>query len=428
MRATVLASEYVVYIPAIVILVRRLARLEAVTNWDSSVALSAILMQPATILIDHGHFQYNTVMLGLAAAAMSSLMAERIRWACVFFVGALGFKQMGLFYAPAIFAYLLGVCVFPRISMLRFFTIALVTAFSFVILFAPLLLGAVYDNWRSIAIDEYVEPPLLSFIPFTLDPSNMIHVPIIQLAQCIHRVFPFARGLFEDKVANLWCALHTFHKLHRYPMAIVQKAALSATILTIIPPSLVLLLRPRKDLLTLAFTTTAWGFFLCSYQVHEKNVLLPLLPMTLLLATHDGLLPYIRAWVGFANIVGSWTLFPLLKRDGLQVPYFVLTLLWMYLLGLPFPSFPSHETSRTSAKSGFWTATFHLPIYIAMAAWHFAEAFVPTPKDKPDLWIVANVLVGAAGFGLCYLWCLRSLVQKAGWGSKAQSSHLKKVQ
>jgi alpha-1,3-glucosyltransferase len=428
MRATVLASEYAVYIPAIFILVRRIGRLDGVTHWVSSVALSAILMQPATMLIDHGHFQYNTVMLGLSAAAISSLMAERIRWACFFFVGALGFKQMGLFYAPAIFAYLLAVCVFPRLNLLRFLTIALATVVSFAVLFAPLLLGVLYDSSRGIGIEDYVEPPLLSLLPFSLDPKNIIHVPIIQLAQCIHRVFPFARGLFEDKVANLWCALHTFHKLNQYPADIVQKAALSATLAAITPPCLVLLLRPRKDLLLLAFATTAWGFFLCSYQVHEKNVLLPLLPMTLLLATNDGLSPYIRAWVGFANILGTWTLFPLLKRDGLQVPYFVLTLLWMYLLELPLPSFPGPKTQGANSNSGILTAILHLPIYFAMAIWHVAVAFVPPPEDKPDLWTVANVLIGTSGFGLCYLWCLWSLIEKAGWGKRAQTSSLKKVQ
>ncbi|KAI5307617.1 Glucosyltransferase-like protein, partial [Ascosphaera atra] len=67
----------------------------------------AILLQPATLLVDHGHFQFNTVMLGYVVAAMESMAAERFLWACVFFVAALGFKQMALYYAPVIFAYML---------------------------------------------------------------------------------------------------------------------------------------------------------------------------------------------------------------------------------------------------------------------------------------------------------------------------------
>ena len=78
MRATVFISEYFVYIPAAVIFLRRYTRLQGVNSWEASIALVAILMQPATILIDHGHFQYNTIMLGLALASMSSLLAGRL--------------------------------------------------------------------------------------------------------------------------------------------------------------------------------------------------------------------------------------------------------------------------------------------------------------------------------------------------------------
>uniref|UniRef100_A0A8H7K636 Alpha-1,3-glucosyltransferase n=1 Tax=Bionectria ochroleuca TaxID=29856 RepID=A0A8H7K636_BIOOC len=108
MRATVFISEYLTYAPAAIVFVRRYSRLSSVSQWTASVALVAILMQPSTILIDHVHFQYNTVMLGLVLASMSSMLAERYKWAAVFFVGALGFKQMALYYAFPVFAYLLG--------------------------------------------------------------------------------------------------------------------------------------------------------------------------------------------------------------------------------------------------------------------------------------------------------------------------------
>src|SRR3569833_182428 len=120
MRATVIVSEYLIYVPAVVVFVCRSSRLNGVLSWTASVALVAILMQPATILIDHVHFQYNTVMLGFVLASMSSMLAERYLWASVFFVGALGFKQMALYYAFSVFAFLLGTCVFPRPNVGRF--------------------------------------------------------------------------------------------------------------------------------------------------------------------------------------------------------------------------------------------------------------------------------------------------------------------
>ncbi len=416
MRATVLISEYMVYVPAAIILVRRLARNENVNIWACSIALTAILMQPASILIDHGHFQYNTVMLGFVLATMSRLIAGSPLWACFFFVSALGFKQMALFYAPAIFAYLLGSCLTPRIGIGRFVSIALATIASFAMLYGPFILGVLYEQIQGLSVADYPQPPQFEALPFRIDKSSIFYPVTLQLAQSIHRIFPFARGVFEDKVANLWCSLHTFHKLTRYSASTIQRLALAATLTAIVPPCTILLLKPKKELVLLGFATCAWAFFLCSYQVHEKNVLLPLLPMTMLLAEHGGLKQDTRAWVGFANILGCWTMFPLLKRDGLRVPYFVLTGLWGWLMGLPPFSLGAYATiGRERGVVPSLIKILHFGAYAAMLAWHVVEAFVQPPVDKPDLWVVANVLIGAGGFGLCYLWCLWQLILRSGF-------------
>ncbi|KAI9876799.1 MAG: Glucosyltransferase-like protein [Pleopsidium flavum] len=419
MRATVLISEYVTYIPAAAVYVRHSAHLEGVSTWESSIALSAVLMQPATILVDHTHFQYNTVMLGLVLASMSSILAGRPLWASVFFVAALGFKQMALYYAPAIFAYLLGICILPQVHIRRFFGIALATILSFTFMCAPLIFGALYDAHYGISPAHEAKgttvSPLFSSLPFAVDRETWYYAVLLQLSQITHRIFPFARGLFEDKVANIWCAFHTVHKLHQYPTAMLQRLSLSATLISILPACMTISLFPRKELLPLALASTAWGFFLCSFQVHEKSVLLPLLPMTLLLTGKDGLGSEIRAWVGWANMLGSWTMFPLLKRDDLRVPYTVLTLLWAYMLGLPPTSLSLYFGRQTNhVGPGMVAKVVHLGFYAAMISWHALEAFVQTPEGKPDLWVVINVIIGAAGFGLCFLWCTWRLIQKAG--------------
>lgn len=416
MRATVIISEYLVYIPAAVIFVRRFSRLQGVQTWDASVALVAILLQPATILIDHVHFQYNTVMLGLVLASASSIMAGRYMWSCVFFVGALGFKQMALFYAPAVFAYLLGICLFPKVNITRLLRIAVVTIAAFVMLLLPILLGTYYDYIRGIEAIPTLDGrapmlPIFSSLGAYLDAHAWYFPFIHQVTQLIHRVFPFARGLFEDKVANFWCAMNVLYKLRSHPIAQLQRLSLLATLGSILPPCLIIFLRPKKDLFPLALAATAWGFFLFSFQVHEKSVLLPLMPMTLLLAGKEGLAPWTRSWVGFANILGAWTMFPLLERVELRVPYTVLTLLWAYLLDLPPISFGVYKNIGLS--NGLLTQAtvlIHVAFYVLMVVWHFFEAFVKPPQGLPDLWVVANVGLGAGGFGICYLWCVGSLL------------------
>jgi alpha-1,3-glucosyltransferase len=432
MRATVIVSEYLIYIPAVVVFVRRYSRLSGVAGWSASVALVAILMQPGTILIDHVHFQYNTVMLGFVVASMSSMIAGRDLWAAVFFVAALGFKQMALYYAFSVFAYLLGSCVFPRIKMAHLITIAAVTAVSFLILILPLVIGTLSDVRRGIDSRPDIDgprPPLPLFqgLADCLDTEAFYYPVVEQLVQMVHRIFPVARGLFEDKVANFWCALNVVIKIKKYPAELLQRGALVATLASIIPPNLVLFFRPRKDLLPLAFASTAWGFFLFSYQVHEKSVLLPLMPMTLLLAGSHGLGKNIRAWVGFANILGCWTMFPLLQRVDLAMPYTVLTLLWAHLLGLPPTSLRAYFHEGGNTWTQWLTLLIHGGFYLAMAFWHVLVHFVRPPADKPDLWVVANVGVGAAGFSLCYLWCLARLVMQseilpASWFGKKEKT------
>lgn len=419
MRATVIIFEYLTYIPAAVIFNRKLAQSRGVNKWESSIALVAILMQPATILIDHAHFQYNTVMLGFVLACMSSLLSDRHLWACVFFVAALCYKQMALYFAPTVFAYLVGVCLLPEPRIGRFIGIAFITVLSFAAIFGPLILGSLYDHHRGISIplsttERTLNPLFAQILPY-IDSQSLFYPSLLQLSQAMHRIFPFARGLFEDKVANLWCAFHTLHKLHSYPIQQMQRIASFATLTTILPACMTISLFPRKELLPWAMASTAWGFFLCSFQVHEKSVLLPLLPMTVLMGGDGGLGIEMRAWVGWANMLGVWTMFPLLKRDELRVPYYVLSLLWAYLLGLP-PTSLDLYIGKQARKSGIRssTAMLHLGFYSVMAIWHVLEAFVDTPKGKPDLWVVLNVGVGAAGFGICYLWCTWQVLLRSG--------------
>ena len=45
-----------------------------------------------------------------------------------------------------------------------------------------------------------------------------------------------------------------------------------------------------------------------------------------------------------------------------------------------------------------------------MLVWHLGEAYFTPPENKPDLWVVLNVVIGAVGFGICYLWTTWQLI------------------
>ena len=118
-------------------------------------------------------------------------------------------------------------------------------------------------------------------------------------------------------------------------------------------------------------------------------------------------------------------MFPLLKRVDLQIPYAVLTLLWAYLLGLPPTSMSAYVQGSHNTWFQLGTSVVHCGFYLAMGVWHFLELFILPPTDKPDLWTVVNVGIGAAGFSLCYLWCLGILISESGILSRKEKPKAK---
>lgn len=141
---------------------------------------------------------------------------------------------------------------------------------------------------------------MLLFIPF-LPPF----APATGILDPITRIFPFARGLFEDKVANFWCASNVVFKWRSWASPnILVKFSTALTALGFLP-AVVGLLRaafqfrlanadqrsahpPFLSLLPYALLTSSMSFFLFSFQVHEKTILLPLMPLTLLLSGASG--------------------------------------------------------------------------------------------------------------------------------------------
>lgn len=162
---------------------------------------------------------------------------------------------------------------------------------------------------------------LLLFLPF-LSPTL--------ISQTIHRIFPFARGLFEDKVANFWCAINIVIKLRDWStVSALAKLALAFTVIALLPSVIGMIwvsseagkrkraadgaatstgaedLPPTLFLLPHTLFLSSMAFFLFSFQVHEKSILLPLMPLTLLMGGREsGLGRMDWEWAVLLNNVG----------------------------------------------------------------------------------------------------------------------------
>ena len=221
MRLTVLVADLAVFMPAVVVVACRQFTLKKQSSFVFFIFLLTSMLSPALVLIDHGHFQYNGVCIGLSlfAAALlhnnsnnNSSNGAHQEWkldvlCSIAFCLSLNFKQMSLYYAPFFFCVLLRKCWLcsyeghgegknPSTWHLRsryLFVIGSTVISTFALLWAPFCLfpgggggvgvGVGGENNTS---DEGVPSCL----------SSLTHV--------LTRQFPFARGIFEDKVSNVW--------------------------------------------------------------------------------------------------------------------------------------------------------------------------------------------------------------------------------
>ncbi|KAG6379392.1 glycosyltransferase family 57 protein [Boletus reticuloceps] len=381
MRASVITLDALIYVPALYAFTRIWHATRS--SRTQHAALITLLFHPALLLIDFGHFQYNSVMLGFMLLAINAFAVGFDLLGAVLFVLSLGFKQMSLYYAPAIGAYLLGKCIFlgSKKGLKLFTRLALVTTFSFVILFAPFL------------------PPFS---------------PMSTLAASISRIFPFSRGLFEDKVANFWCFTNVtvlkWRRLFDGKESLLIKGSAVLTTLGFFPAVAGLLWgcyktqsspsTPTLPLLPYALLTTSMSFFLFSFQVHEKSILLPLLPLTLLLS---GASPSeeVFAWGTLGNTVGVFSMWPLLKKDGLGIQYVAMLLFWCRLIG--------YSPFRVQFNS--FVHLFSTVVNMSMILLHLLEMVVTPPARYPDLFPVLNILVSTPVFGLIWLWSIKRGIQ-----------------
>jgi len=121
-------------------------------------------------------------MLGLVVIATALLLDRHAyRTATIFMAMAICFKQTAIYFAPAFAMGLLRACIHRGIKRGSWLALQL-----FLI--------------STLALCLILAPFLVEFTRHVLPLFN--------------RVFPVARGLFEDKVANVWCAMAILTKFH----------------------------------------------------------------------------------------------------------------------------------------------------------------------------------------------------------------------
>ena len=367
--------------------------------------LVLVLLSPLLPLIDHGHFQIsNSLMASLSMLTLylatstksfpsppppsSSSATPRDYvplskvFACVSFVCALCVKQMALYYAPVVFFYLLGWAMSPSKASSKFLRLA--------------TLGLPVIATASII-----------FLPFI---SNG------QLLLVFNRMFPVSRGAYESKVGSLWCMLDVkpFDITKRVGGGTLPLVALLATCAGI-SPSCAYAFRAGVDekaaggavsLRKMLFAAAACAstFFLTSYHVHEKTILLPLIPIQLL-GGGDG---RHATFAAIFSVLSAWTCSFLMELDGLKTEFWGLLLLY----GAACASTTVDRKITATVVSGRlhklveWATRRLFPLLlIACGGVEIAKIFVPVPvKALPDLYELAVAAVAFVSVGWAWIW------------------------
>lgn len=389
MRLSSIASELIIYVPALLSIISVIGKNLNVGRMDQIIFSSILFYLPPLSLIDHGHFQYNSVMLGLFLLSFGELVKKNLILASIWFILSINFKQMALYYAPFIFVYILS-NLFERPVSVKYPW----TTFNF-------------KNLILISITIVITQVAVLW-PFIMN-SPTYEDALIMIRQILFRVFPFQRGLFEDKVGNFWCVSNLLIKYRDiFSLNQLTKLSLATTLISLAPPCLMVFYKglfqkdfnDQKRLLSLiyGFAATAWSFYMFSFQVHEKSVLVPLLPSSLLYLLNDKNYVSIIQWI---NNSATFSLYPLLKKDHLILQYAVSLLLSNWFIG----GFNIKANMLIPSSNIFWKLIV-IGSYISMLFYHVIDIYIPPPSSYPDLWVIVNATISFSCFGIFWLWLL----------------------
>ncbi|XP_040582573.1 probable dolichyl pyrophosphate Man9GlcNAc2 alpha-1,3-glucosyltransferase [Lepeophtheirus salmonis] len=233
----------------------------------------------------------------------------------------------------------------------------------------------------------------LIWFPF-IDPQQEFK----SLKQVIFRIFPLARGVFEDKVANFWCSLNLFIKVKTiYSQEELMKICAIVTGFVVLPSNVHLFLRPNLRNFLCSLSVTSLGFFLFSFQVHEKSILLAVIPSLIWIYStrrDSSNAHLIATWL---SVISIFSMLPLLKRDGLTIPTLALTLLYI-IISRAFEK-PFYKVLDYTWNDFILRFVYGSSLLFVVGL-TFAISFIPPPNKYPDLWPVIISLYSCVHFVL----------------------------
>jgi len=352
-RATVMLSEMVLFIalqwyidsnPNTVIAKKR-----------AYVVAASLVLSPGLLIIDHIHFQYNGMMYGILILALNSARLKMYLKCGFWFAVLLCFKHIYLYFAPAVFVFLLrAYCLDFNFNKKKLMLYNIVNIVQWKNLFK---LGSIVVLVFAVAFGPFVYYGVMP--------------------QLLARLFPFSRGLTHAYWAPNFWALYSFldrvliqiykrvplsklplEKIFKFNPELLYDPAFVNTstrglvgeieflILPNITPKLTFMLTLFYQIMALiplfiqpnfkrfigGLTLCGFSSFLFGWHVHEKAILLVIFPLSFLVA-------YDKSLIGPFNLLtssGYVSLFPLIFTCDEWLIKIVYTVLWYIIFYFNF--------------------------------------------------------------------------------------------
>ncbi|KZT43050.1 glycosyltransferase family 57 protein [Sistotremastrum suecicum HHB10207 ss-3] len=299
----------------------------------------SLFLHPGFLIVDHIHFQYNGFMFGILL--WSLLMARNgDKLTCgLLFAVLLNFKHIYMYLAPAYFIYLLrSFCMSPQGKPLlpEFISLANTVILTFTVSLAPFalygqlpqLFSRLFPFTRGLN-HAYWAPNFWALVT-ALDRVllRVVRLTGMDLSVKAEGVSSTSRGLVGD---TLFAVLPDIKPIHTFAITVLIQAIF-----------LVKLWRtPTYKSFITAVTLCGYTSFLFGWHVHEKAVLLILVPLSLIATENHA---YFRTFV-IASVSGIFGLFPLLFTPQETIIKLVYSGIWMVMtfepLGRRIYEFPS---------------------------------------------------------------------------------------
>lgn len=353
-RSTVIVSEIVLFVALQWFINTARTNREKRRNF---VISASIVLSPGLFIIDHIHFQYNGFLFGIfVLSVINAKMGNHV--ACGFWFSVLlCFKHIFLYVSPAYFIFLLsGYCLNPPPAKINMSSLIQIIRWKNLFKLGVTVLGVFF----------------VAFAPF-------IYYGVFP--QLVERLFPFSRGLTHAYWApNVW-AIYSF--LDRLLVQIAKKMPIlyrifntspllvndsltrgivgdvKFTFLPQIEPNHTFILTLFYQLMSLiplfiqptfkrfvgSLSLCAFSSFLFGWHVHEKAIMLIIVPLTFVVCQDRKLLPPFQ----LLTSAGYVSLFPLLYGSAEWMFKSLITFAWFIVFQTSF-SGVVHKSRRISTR------------------------------------------------------------------------------